>query len=60
MGRISLKEDSSLARDILYEMRSGTNTHFHRLREEYERHDMSAGFFKHVKAKFKSLFDVET
>jgi hypothetical protein len=55
----SCEEDSPLAQSILYEMQSGTNNHFHRIRKEYEENDMSVGFFKHVKAKFKSLFDNE-
>lgn len=48
--------DSEVAKEILYEMKAGCNTHFQRLREEYQKNDPSAGFFKHLRAKFRSLF----
>ena len=48
--------DSEETKTVFYEMRAGTNSHFKRLQAEYEKNDISAGFVKHLKAKFKSLF----
>lgn len=47
--------DSEITTQILWEMHSGTNNHFERLREEYEKHSFSAGFIKHLAATFKSF-----
>ena len=47
--------DSELASQILWEMRTGTNDHFSRLREEYEKHSYGAGFIRHLRATFKSF-----
>lgn len=50
--------DSDLTTRILLEMQSGTNDHFSRLREEYEKHSYGAGFIKHLAATFKSFLKI--